>query len=319
MADYPDIEFKLLLKMSERLRHVGEQVLGGQIGNVDEKLKMFGLKLDTEQRLVDCALRAAQAMFDQTKLRADEVISSAERSRDRLQKMATLVTALAGIVITILGAFGFKQIWDVSQMATEIRKVKDDAVTGQTESSKALDEIKKARGEIQTAQKEVAPLALSLGDLKGSLIEIVRTRLFNAVLDGKLADARRDYRTLRDLAGLEEALTVVDFLQLVVFVPKPSKDEMVAELMAEIGADSLKLADASIVVRASVLRIAYSILTGQSKPGRQPLYNQLRDYLKNNPNAALRAVMIPEGLLATVHEDLAAELRALGQLTTAKL
>jgi len=115
MADYPDIEFKLLLKMSERLRNVGDHVLGGQIGNVEEKLKMFALKLDTEQKLVDCALRAAQAMFDQTKLRADEVISSAERSRDRLQKMATLVTALAGIVITILGAFGFKQIWDVSQ------------------------------------------------------------------------------------------------------------------------------------------------------------------------------------------------------------
>src|SRR5713101_7792598 len=63
MADYPDIEFRLLLKMSERLRNANEQVMGLQ-GTLDEKLKIFNLKLDTEQRLIDVTLKAAQTMFD---------------------------------------------------------------------------------------------------------------------------------------------------------------------------------------------------------------------------------------------------------------
>ncbi len=87
MIEYPEIESRLLVTISRRLRNTGEQILGLHLTNVDEKLRLFNLKLDTEQRLVETSLRAAQAMFDQTKLRADEVISSAERSRDRLNKV----------------------------------------------------------------------------------------------------------------------------------------------------------------------------------------------------------------------------------------
>jgi len=128
MADYPDIEFRLLLKMSERLRNANQQVLGLQ-GNLDEKLRVFNLKLDTEQRLVDVTLKAAQTMFDQTKLRADEVISSAERSRGRLQWAATVIGAFITAVIGVLGFIGAKQIYDINQVKNETASFRDGAKT----------------------------------------------------------------------------------------------------------------------------------------------------------------------------------------------
>jgi hypothetical protein len=104
--------------MSERLRNANEQVMGVQ-GTLDEKLKIFNLKLDTEQRLLDVTLKAAQTMFDQTKLRADEVISSAERSRGRLQWAATVIGGFVTVVVGVLGFVGAKQIYDINQVKTE--------------------------------------------------------------------------------------------------------------------------------------------------------------------------------------------------------
>ena len=301
-------------------------MLGLQGGNIDEKLKVFNLKLDTEQKLFDSSLKAAQAMFDQTRLRADDVITSAERSRDRLQRIATLVSAFAGVVITILGAFGFKQIWDVSQMAVEVRKVKDEAVQGQTESKQAQEAIKqaqeaikKAHVEIQTAHTQVAPLAMAMSDLKVHLTEIARGRFMEAVLGGKMADAKREYAALKAWGGGDEVPTAVQGLEQSVFGEKPPKDEVILALIDEMARDSHQLADKSTVVRVYGLRIAYSVLTGQNKSARQPLYRQLREFIEKNPGAKLESSMIPSRVLERIPDDQAEELKSLSKLTTAKI
>src|SRR5262245_6438210 len=84
LADHSDLEFKILLKLSERLRVLNDHLLTMKVQDIDEKLKLFNDKLDAELKAVEASLKAAQAVFDQTKLRADEIISSAERSRTRV-------------------------------------------------------------------------------------------------------------------------------------------------------------------------------------------------------------------------------------------
>jgi CRP-like cAMP-binding protein len=326
MADYPDIEFKLLLKMSERLRNTGEQVLGIQAGSVDEKLKVFSLKLDTEHRLVDSALKAAQTMFDQTKLRTDEVIMSAERGRARLQWTATVIGGFATVIVAVLGVLGAKQIWDVSQIATEMRKVKDEALGGQQVTTKALQDIKQAHVDILAASSQVGPVATAVNDMRAPLTEIVRSRFMNAIDASNMADAKREYKLLKDLAGDDEVHTAVSFLHVTVFTVNPPRDEVTNELLDEVTRDcqrlgdkSARLGDKSATVRAYGLRIAHSVLTGQSRSARQPLYNDLREYLKKNPDAALHQSMIPTELLERIQADQASELKVLVQLTTTKL
>jgi CRP-like cAMP-binding protein len=122
LADHPDMEFKILLKLSERLRVLNDHLLTIKVQDIDEKLKLFNSKLDAELKAVEAQLKAAQTVFDQTKMRADEIITSADRTRARVNATFTTVTGLIGIGGAILGWFGLsslKEINDLSQKASQ--------------------------------------------------------------------------------------------------------------------------------------------------------------------------------------------------------
>jgi CRP/FNR family cyclic AMP-dependent transcriptional regulator len=319
MVDHPDIQFRLLEKMSERLRNTGEQILGLNLTNVDEKLRLFNLKLDTEQRLFESSLKAAQTMFDQTKLRADEVINSAERSRDRLQKTIGLVSAFATLVIMILAAFGFKQVWDVSRTAEEVRTIRDKANIDAKQSVTDFAKIQEAGKASSDALLVVNNIKIAFNDLKSPFTDIVRGRFMDAVFDGKMADAKRDYASLKSLGGIEELGTAVSWLELTLLTEKPQRDDVIVGFLEDLTRDARQGADKSLVVKVYYLRIGYSILTDQNRSARNPLYAELREYLKNNPTAMLEKSIIPSAVLEKVQRqnaDKAAELRDLGILTT---
>lgn len=139
LDEHPDVEVKVLLKVSERLRNANEQILNVHLRGVDEKLQLFNQKLDVEHRIVDPSLKAAQTVFDQTKLRADEVIHSAERSRTRLQAAATVI----GLVIAVFGFFGVRELVSFHEAS---QKLRDEARTMQDnlkDMRKASEDIKK--------------------------------------------------------------------------------------------------------------------------------------------------------------------------------
>ena len=118
---HPDIEVKALLKVSERLRAANEQILDAQFRGVDEKLRLFNEKLDVEHRIVDASLRAAQTVFDQTKQRADEVISSFERTRTMLQVAGSVIGGIVTLLVAGLGYFGYNELRHVRDVAREAR------------------------------------------------------------------------------------------------------------------------------------------------------------------------------------------------------
>ena len=120
MEEHPEIEFKILLKLSERLRCSNERFLAMKLKNVDEKLQAFNTRLEAELKVIDASLKASQAFFDQTKVRTDEVIDSAERSQTRLTFAASTIGGFVTVVVGLLGFFGVKQLSDLSAMVKDV-------------------------------------------------------------------------------------------------------------------------------------------------------------------------------------------------------
>src|SRR5712691_4159952 len=133
---HPEIEVKLLLTVSKRLRNANEELLSLHLHGIDEKLQLFNAKLDVEHRIVDTSLRAAQTVFDQTKQRADEVISSFERTRSLLQITATVIGAVVTFLVSGLGYFGYSELKSIRDMGKEVR-AGADSVKADTGSVKA--------------------------------------------------------------------------------------------------------------------------------------------------------------------------------------
>src|SRR5262245_14362304 len=184
---HPDIEVKVLLKVSERLRSANGQILNAQFRGVDEKLRLFNEKLDVEHRIVDASLRAAQTVFDQTKQRADEVISSFERTRTMLQVAGSVIGSIVTLLVAGLGYFGYNELQNVRDVAKE------------------------ARAGAESVKKDMSAVAEAKAGLEGTreLIEETRKGML-ALLSASLSDAaNRDdvgdvvaaYNQMRALLG----------------------------------------------------------------------------------------------------------------------
>ncbi len=118
----PELEFKVLFVLSERLRHLVDHTLRGQLMDMDQKLELFHRKLDSELKVIAAELNASRTVFDQTSTRANEIIISAERSRTRLTAFASAAGAIVALFIAVAGFFGVSQLIDIRHDAEEIAK-----------------------------------------------------------------------------------------------------------------------------------------------------------------------------------------------------
>jgi len=216
--EYPDIRSRLLLLMGERLRDTNEQILALHLKTVDEKLKLFNNRLDNEQRSVEAFLTAAKTVFDQTKIRTDEVISSAERSRDRLTKSATLVGTFVTALIGLAGLFGWSKVNDATKSVSEAKKSLEQQVNdsakwvelAKTEAAKSVEEAKKSEVEAKKSAQdleEIKKIAVeSIRNLKADLtqsqIDIYHSRFFDTLEKRDGDGARRAYTQIKNAGGL---------------------------------------------------------------------------------------------------------------------
>jgi CRP/FNR family transcriptional regulator len=158
LEKYPNTEIKILYKLSERLRNTHDQCIAAKLNRIDEKLDQFEGRFDTEHQLcqakidtelkvtkaeLDASLKASQAIFDHTKLRTDEVIQSAERSRSRLTQGASVIGGFVTIIIAIFGFIGVNQLMDIKEVSKEAKKNLKN-VTEHLKSIEKLNEDAKA-------------------------------------------------------------------------------------------------------------------------------------------------------------------------------
>lgn len=284
MDDYPDIEFRLLLKMSERLRNANEQVLRAQLKTIDEKISFLNAKLDAEHKVVDASLKAASAVFDQTKLRTDEIIFSAERARDRLNKLGALVGVFATVVIGVLGGLGLKQVWDIGEVRKTIEKHLTDA-------EKAKDQANTAS---QEATQASAALQGTIARSRAVVVEHILLPGFNrALTERSPSNANTFYEELRKSAwtsNRENYERLLNRVEFEVVQEARSTDDFAgfnALLRSMVNDATWPRARA----KASYLLLAHAILFNRNDLGdgetRQGSWQELQDYLAKYPSARL--------------------------------
>jgi CRP-like cAMP-binding protein len=182
LADHPDMEFKILLKLSERLRVLNDHLLTIKVQDIDEKLKLFNSKLDAELKAVEAQLKAAQAVFDQTKLRADEIITSADRTRARANFTFTTVTGLISGGVALLGWLGFSNLQKINELGKE--------------ASQHMVYIRQTAGDAS----QVWRVHQSVGDLTNQLVDGVLMRMFEeALAKNRQRDAAELYDAIQKI------------------------------------------------------------------------------------------------------------------------
>lgn len=189
---HPDVEMKVLMKVSERLRQANEQILNAQFRGVDEKLRLFNEKLDVEHRIVDASLRAAQTVFDQTKQRADEVISSFERTRTMLQVTGSIIGSVVTLLVAGLGYFGYNELRNVRDVAREARA--------------GAETVKADMKEVEAARASLVGAKAQLDETRKVMLGLLDASFFDATARGDVGDAATVYRQYRALLGPGEGV-----------------------------------------------------------------------------------------------------------------
>lgn len=197
--EHPDIEFKLLLKVSERLRYTNEQILALHVKDVDEKLRRFGQKLDAELKAVDASLKAAHTVFDQTKLRTDEVIQSAERARTRVQAVVAVIGLVSTVVLAFLGFMGWKEIGNIRAASVQTEKDKGEVQETKAAVAKMAAQAKDEVGNLRKGLEDVKRVQGSLDRIRERIKEVLADAFRNALRNKAQSEAERVYRELQDL------------------------------------------------------------------------------------------------------------------------
>jgi len=129
----PEIGFRLLVILSEKLRNLGDNVLNDKLRDVDEKIRHVNAKLDTEIKVIDASLKATQTVFDQTSKRATEVINSAERRSRHFTVAGSVLGTIFTLILGILSYAGFdvkdrisSQVDNLDKLANEAKLVSED-------------------------------------------------------------------------------------------------------------------------------------------------------------------------------------------------
>ena len=172
LGDHPDLEFKILLKLSERLRVLNDHLLTIKVQDIDEKLKLFNSKLDAELKAVEAQLKAAQVVFDQTKMRADEIITSADRTRARANFTFTTVTGLITGGVALLGWLGFSNLQKVNELGKEA-----------SQHMVAIRQIATMSSETEKGASHVYRVQQSVGELTNQLVDSVLMHMFDEALE----------------------------------------------------------------------------------------------------------------------------------------
>jgi CRP-like cAMP-binding protein len=187
LDEHKDVESKMLLKLSERLRHANDQVLAFRIRGVDEKVDALKAKHDAELKAVDAQLRAAIAIFDQTKIRTDEIISSAERSRSQ----RTWFFATVGTIMSLAAAFGLKETLDIKRQADKART--------------SMQAIYEETAELEKIQKQIRPAIEKFERARESLDSIIlstqQPQFEDALVNGTEDKINNTYSILKELHG----------------------------------------------------------------------------------------------------------------------
>lgn len=126
---HPDLEFKLLHKVSERLRRLGESILHNRLDSVTQRIELFASQLEAEKKGFAATRESAESSFRETEKRADDVIANAERNNQNWERALRLTTwiasgigAIASALVIFLTWFGVAELKDITDIKNDVKK-----------------------------------------------------------------------------------------------------------------------------------------------------------------------------------------------------
>jgi CRP-like cAMP-binding protein len=182
LRENAEFEFKVLLILSARLRHLVEETLSVQLKDMDERLELFNRKLDADLKVMAAELKASQTVFDQTNTRANEIIDSAERSRTRMTALISAVGGVVGVVIAIGGFFGVTEVVKINELGNLTNTTLNNANITLTDANNTLakaeaklgamdEQVQEARSKLDSFDNDVKLFRdLRLGFYKQTII-----------------------------------------------------------------------------------------------------------------------------------------------------
>jgi CRP-like cAMP-binding protein len=181
LDEHKDVESKMLLKLSERLRHANDQVLAVRVRGVDEKIEALKVKHEAELKAVDAQLKSALAIFDQTKLRTDEIISSAERSRAQ----RTWFFGTMAVLVSVGATLGLKELIDLKSYTDQ--------------AGHAIQVINEVTPQIEKIQPSAKKLEYIASSFDRIVLSTEQPKFRDALLNGTDKDISDTYSTLKTI------------------------------------------------------------------------------------------------------------------------
>ncbi len=164
----PELEFKLLTMLAARIRHVNDHLLKNTRLTYDSKFSLLSERIESQSKVVDASLRASQSIFEQTKIRTDEIIHSAERGRSRTTWVMSTLTAGFTLLLALFGFLGYEKLDTLDTIRQDIDK-KKEAIEKTVEE---IEETRKTVGlmkiEFDSAQKQVEETIKSIDSFKST-------------------------------------------------------------------------------------------------------------------------------------------------------
>jgi len=153
MLKHPALELALLHTLTDRLRSANERILSLKLREAPEALKLLEARLGAEVRVFDASLKAAHTVFEQTRVRTDEVIGSAERTRSRLTYIASTIATVFTLAGMALGGLGISEVMNLRRLRAEADQAASAVLAFNKEKPRLEKEMEFVHSVADNAQK----------------------------------------------------------------------------------------------------------------------------------------------------------------------
>ncbi|MEM7213574.1 MAG: cyclic nucleotide-binding domain-containing protein [Pseudomonadota bacterium] len=196
----PEFAFRLLGRLSRRLRFTNTKVMEQRISSLDETVNMVNARIDMMIAKTESHLSASKVIFEQTKQSAHEVIENSERK----QALLTRVGTIGALILTIAASFGF---WDMRQLSSSIGNQRVEIERQISETKSELANLEDARDTALASVEELGKTVTDIEDLKDrAAVELAnlqgdrQTAIDSvAALEAELSDLRDRVDAIKDI------------------------------------------------------------------------------------------------------------------------
>jgi CRP-like cAMP-binding protein len=218
MARHPAQELSLLRVHTERLRRAHERILSLKLRDAPEAVRLLEARLSAEVRVFDATLKAAHAVFEQTRTRTEEVISNADRARSRFTYICSSIASVFTLAGMAVGGLGMRDVWNVQNAMKTAQGLTTQTANLEQEVRARVESINK---QVEAVNKQVESARAITAKSQVDFANYQVLREFREALEegfpskaeehfGQLVDlqwAKDDDNVLKLLYDVEDALT----------------------------------------------------------------------------------------------------------------